>query len=108
VTIHLKTITALFVALAFCVSATAQVAAPQQTLITNARIFDGKSDKLANGMSVLIKGKKITKIAKNIMAPTGASVIDAAGCMMTPGNIELCGTAGHVGQTKFENKEEIK
>jgi len=43
------------------------------TLIKNAHVFDGKSEKLANGMSVLIEGNKIAKIAKSIAAPAGAT-----------------------------------
>lgn len=57
-------------------------------LITNAAIFDGKSDTLATGMSVLIEGNKISKIAKTIPTPTGAKVIDAKGRTMTPGFID--------------------
>jgi adenine deaminase len=68
----------------------AQDAKPQQSvLITNANIFDGKSDKLATGMSVLVEGNKIAKIAKSITAPAGATVIDAVGRTMTPGFIDM-------------------
>jgi len=56
-----------------------------KTLITNTNIFDGKSEKLANGMSVLIEGNKITKVAKSITAPDGAMVIDAEGRTLMPG-----------------------
>jgi imidazolonepropionase-like amidohydrolase len=59
-----------------------------RTLITNARIFDGKSDKLTEGTSVLVEGGKITKIGKSITAPGGATVIDAKGRTMTPGFID--------------------
>jgi imidazolonepropionase-like amidohydrolase len=68
-------------------------------LVTNAKIFDGSSEKLAEGMSVLIQGNKIARIAKSIPAPAGATVIDAAGRTMTPGFI-----AAHehiVGQMPF-------
>jgi len=34
------------------------------TLITNVRIFDGKSDKLSEPMSVLVEENKIQQIAK--------------------------------------------
>lgn len=56
-------------------------------LITNARIFDGKSDKLTESMSVLVEGDKITQIAKSITPPSGATVIDAKGRTLTPGFI---------------------
>ena len=54
-------------------------------LITNANVFDGQNEKLAEGMSVLIEGNKITKIAKSISAPDGAIVIDAKGKTLMPG-----------------------
>jgi len=54
-------------------------------LITDANVFDGKSDKLATGMSVLVEGNKIAKIGAAITAPAGATVIDAAGRTLTPG-----------------------
>jgi len=86
---YLRIITAFFVVLAFCEPATAQDAAPQQILITNARVFDGVSDKLSAPMNVLVEGNKIAKIAKSITAPDGATVIDAAGRTMTPGLIDV-------------------
>jgi imidazolonepropionase-like amidohydrolase len=57
-------------------------------LITNVNIFDGKSETLNEGMSVLIEGNKIAQIAKSIKAPQGAHVIDANGRTMTPGFID--------------------
>ncbi len=75
--------------LAICASVIAQDAkSPQSILITNANIFDGKSDTLATGMSVLVEGNKITKIAKSIPVPAGATVIDAKGRTLTPGLID--------------------
>jgi len=72
--------------LAFCVTAMAQEAKPKQSvLITNTRIFDGQNEKLADGMSVLVEGNKIAKIAKSIPAPAGATVIDAKGKTLMPG-----------------------
>jgi len=59
-----------------------------QILFTNANIFDGTSEKLAEGMSVLVEGKKIAKIAKSITAPAGATVIDAKGKVLMPGLID--------------------
>jgi imidazolonepropionase-like amidohydrolase len=67
-------------------SVAAQSAAPpEQTLITNARIFDGTSPKLSGPMSVLVEGNKITRIGASITAPQGATVIDAAGKTLMPG-----------------------
>lgn len=83
-----KTVASLFLALALCASAAVQAEAPKTAvLITNANIFNG-SDKLATGMSVLVEGNKITKIAKSIPAPVGAEIINANGRTLTPGLID--------------------
>ncbi len=67
-------------------SVAAQTAAPpEQTLITNARIFDGTSPKLSDPMSVLVEGNKIARIASSISSPQGAVVIDADGRTLMPG-----------------------
>ncbi|HXH85233.1 MAG TPA: amidohydrolase family protein [Nitrospira sp.] len=86
----MKSITAaLCLCLAFCATAMAQEAKPKQSvLITNAKIFDGQHEALATGMSVLVEGNKIAKIAKSIPAPAGATVIDAKGKVLMPGLID--------------------
>lgn len=71
----------------------------QSVLITNARIFDGKSDKLTESMSVLVEGNKINQIAKSITAPQDATVIDAKGRTLMPGFIEA--HAHIIGQMPF-------
>jgi len=58
------------------------------TLFKDVKIFDGKNETLAEGMSVLIEGNKIAKIAKSIPAPAGATVIDAKGKTLMPGLID--------------------
>jgi len=79
----------LCVTLAFCATGVAQDAKPKQSvLITGANIVDGQNEKLAIGMSVLVEGNKITKIAKSIPAPAGATVIDAMGKVLMPGLID--------------------
>jgi len=79
-------IASLLLVTAFCGTAMAQDAAPKQPiLITNANIFDGMNETLAQGMSVLIEGNTIAKIAASIPAPTGATVIDAKGRVLMPG-----------------------
>ena len=76
--------------LMLAVSAMAQEARPvSKVLITNANIFDSRSDNLAQGMSLLVEGNKIARIAKSIPAPDGATVIDAQGRTMTPGFIAM-------------------
>lgn len=60
-----------------------------QTLITNVRIFNGKSDTLADGMNVLIEGNTIAKISKTaITSVAGATVIDAKSRTLMPGLID--------------------
>jgi len=77
------------VALLCCASALAQDAEPKPpTLITNANIFDGEHEELLTGMSVLVEGNKISKIAESIPAPAGATVIDGAGRTLMPGLID--------------------
>jgi len=84
-----KIIASLFFVLAISVPAIAKEAAPKQSvLITNANIFDGKNEKLAEGMSVLVEGNKISKIAKSVPAPAGATVINANGRVLMPGLID--------------------
>jgi imidazolonepropionase-like amidohydrolase len=90
--------------------ALAQEAKPKsQILFTNTRVFDGVSDKLEQGMSVLVEGNKIAKIAKSIPAPAGATVIDGTGRTLMPGMIE---GHGHVmfasDLPKFMNQDEFE
>lgn len=70
------------------VPAHAEEAAQPQVLITNAKIFDGRSEQLTEPMSVLVEGNKIKQIAPSIAAPQAASVIDAGGRVMLPGFID--------------------
>jgi len=57
-------------------------------LITNTRIFDGEHENLAEGMSVLVVGNKISKIASSIATPADATVINANGKVLMPGLID--------------------
>ncbi len=68
--------------------ALAQDETPERTLITNVNVFDGFSDELAEGMSVLIEDNHIVEVGKGIDAP-GATVIDGGGRTMTPGLIDM-------------------
>lgn len=66
--------------------------APRQVLFTNVNIFDGKTDGLSEGMSVLIEGNLIKKIAKSdIEARDDATIVDGGGRTLMPGLID-----GHV------------
>jgi imidazolonepropionase-like amidohydrolase len=59
-----------------------------QTLITNVNVFDGRSEKLAEGMSVLIEGNLIKRIAQGEIEAVGAAVIDGGGRTLMPGLID--------------------
>ena len=76
--------------LSFIGSVAAQTSTSPQNviLITDARIFDGKSEKLTVGMSVLVEGNKIAKIGASIPVPARTRVIDAAGRVLMPGLID--------------------
>ncbi len=76
--------------LMFAASAAAQEEKPKpQILFTNVNVFDGKSDTLAEGMSVLVEGNLIKKVAKgDIEAAANATVIDGGGRTLMPGLIE--------------------
>jgi imidazolonepropionase-like amidohydrolase len=74
-------------ALAWGTALAADEAKPQ-ILITNVNIFDGKSDKLAEGMSVLLEGNLIKTISADTIEADGATVIDGGGRTLMPGLIE--------------------
>lgn len=57
----------------------AQDEEPSRVLITNVNIFDGISDELAIGMSVLVTDNLISEVATAIPAPDGATIIDGGG-----------------------------
>jgi imidazolonepropionase-like amidohydrolase len=69
-------------------AAAAEGGEPSSVLITNARIFDGVNEDLADGMSVLVEGNLIKTIAHSITAPEGAEIIDAGGGVLIPGLID--------------------
>jgi imidazolonepropionase-like amidohydrolase len=77
-----------FLAVAGIGNAHAAAAPAGTTLMQNANIFDGTSERLVTGMSVLVEGNRITKIARSIAVPAGATVIDAKGRTLTPGLID--------------------
>jgi imidazolonepropionase-like amidohydrolase len=66
----------------------AQDTKPDQILITNVNIFDGKSDKLAMDMSVLVEGNLIKQIGTNLTAGEGTTVINGGGRTLMPGFID--------------------
>ena len=71
------------------ISAIAQEEKPKpQVLFTNVNVFDGTSDTLAKGMSVLVEGNLIKKIGKGKIEADGAKVIDGGGRTLMPGLID--------------------
>ena len=72
-------------------AAVAENEKPAQILITNINIFDGFSDNLTNGMSVLLEGNHIKETGKDLKASDGAKIIDGGGRTMTPGLIDMHG-----------------
>ena len=61
---------------------------PSQVVFKNVRVFDGTSEQLSNATEVLVVGNKISKIAKSISVPEGATVIDGGGRTLMPGLID--------------------
>ncbi len=82
------TIATLALGLVLPAAAVAQDEAPTQILITNVNVWDGTSDELAIGQSVLVEGNLIKQVGSNISAPDGATVIDGGGRTLIPGLIE--------------------
>ena len=62
---------------------------PSQTLIKNVNIFDGKSERLAKGLDVLVEGNLIKKIGKGLIADKSATVIVGNGRTLMPGLIDM-------------------
>lgn len=63
--------------------------APQETLIRNVRIFDGKADRLTPPTDVLIRGNLIAEIRPGQQPAAGAAVIDGRGRTLMPGLIDV-------------------
>jgi imidazolonepropionase-like amidohydrolase len=59
-----------------------------QILFTNVHIFDGKSEELAEGMSVLVEGNLIKEVSTDAIDAPGATVIDGEGRTLMPGLID--------------------
>jgi len=57
-------------------------------LFRNARVFDGKSEKCPEGMSVLVEGNTIREVSDRPIKSKGARVLDVAGRTLMPGLID--------------------
>ena len=73
----------LLISLVGLASASAQDA-PSRVLFTNVNVFDGVTDGLQEGMSVLIEGNLIAEISSGSISAEGATVIDGGGRTLMP------------------------
>ncbi|MGC3947123.1 MAG: amidohydrolase family protein [Chryseolinea sp.] len=77
---HLRTLVAAVVLLLLVLNCVAQ-----QTFIRAGRVVDPVSGTVAANQIIVIEGKKIIDIGKNITIPAGANVIDLSKSVLTPG-----------------------
>lgn len=81
-----------FVAISFTIGLPHARAAdsPDQVLFINVNVWDGKSEKLAIGMNVLVEGNLIrTMSPRNIAASRDTRVIEGGGRTLMPGLIDM-------------------
>ena len=57
-------------------------------ILRNARVFDGTSDALRDGLEVLIEGTRIKDVSARVHRVAGAAVIDLGGRTLMPGLID--------------------
>ena len=62
---------------------------PSQVLFTNVNVWNGTSDGLQTGMSVLVEGNLIRTISNRAINAPGATVIDGGGRTLMPGLVDL-------------------
>jgi imidazolonepropionase-like amidohydrolase len=76
-------------ALGFPRASQAQSAPTPPILLTNFRLFDGKSDALRGGLSLILEGGRIKAVATgSATGPEGARTIDCGGRVVMPGLID--------------------
>jgi imidazolonepropionase-like amidohydrolase len=69
-------------------AATAAEEAPARTLFTNVNVFDGKAERLAEGMNVLVVGNLIEAVSAEAIDAPGATQVDGGGRTLMPGLID--------------------
>ncbi len=75
--------------LSILVASTALAQAPAEVVFRNVRVFDGKSDRLTDATSVLVRGNQIAAMGPAAVATApGATVIEGAGRTLMPGLID--------------------
>src|SRR6266508_1898739 len=63
-------------------------AADQLIVLKAARMFDGKSNALAQNAVVIVQGDKIADAGSNLPIPNGAQVIDLGDATLSPGFVD--------------------
>lgn len=58
------------------------------TVLRNARVFDGLSEQLEEGASVVVEGERIREVSRSAAAFSDARVIDCGGRVLMPGLID--------------------
>ncbi len=85
-------IVAVFITVAMSTAITPAISAENkplaQVLFTNVNVFDGKADKLAMSMNVLVEGNLIKNVGKNVRGRDDAKTIDGGGRTLMPGLID--------------------
>jgi imidazolonepropionase-like amidohydrolase len=85
----LQGIAAAFASVAAAPIARAFADTPATTMLTNLRLFDGRSAGLREGVSLLVSGNKIADIIPVAEKVDGAEVIDCGGRVAMPGLIDV-------------------
>lgn len=62
---------------------------PADVVIRTGQLFDGTSETMKQGVSILVRNGRIAAVGTNIVAPTGAEIIDLSGWTVLPGFIDL-------------------
>src|ERR1700754_3039204 len=58
------------------------------TYIKTGKLFDGRSDKLQEGVVIVVQANKILQVGKDLVIPSGANVIDLSDLVVMPGLID--------------------
>jgi imidazolonepropionase-like amidohydrolase len=70
-------------------SAWAQSAQPQRTIIRAARLFDAKSGRILPNQTIVVEGEKIVSVGAAVQPAAGDKVIDLGNATVLPGLIDV-------------------
>lgn len=65
-----------------------QISFAQTTLIKAGKFYNSETNKFEKNIEILISGKIITQVGKNLKIPAGTKIIDFSNCTITPGLID--------------------